>query len=115
MALSSSNSLGPNASASYPSCRESAGRRTTRVDNTGMDKGEKRQFRSSGGESNMCEVYISRRPIARRGVLKLAVAATAGLLAQGVTTANTAEPAKSENVLSPDAALDRLMKGNARY
>ena len=63
----------------------------------------------------MCEGCVSHRPVARRGVLKLAVAAAAGLLAQEVTAANATGPAKSENVLSPDAALDRLMKGNARY
>ena len=63
----------------------------------------------------MCEGCVSRRPIARRGILRLAVAAAAGSLAQKILTANAAEPAKSENVLSPDAALDRLMKGNARY
>src|SRR6516164_181767 len=63
----------------------------------------------------MCEGCVSRRPIARRGILKLAVAAAAGSLAQKILAANAAEPAKSENVLSPEAALDRLMKGNARY
>jgi len=63
----------------------------------------------------MCEVCASRSPIARRGVLKFALTAAAGFIAQRVVAANAAEPAKSENVLSPDAALDRLMKGNARY
>lgn len=63
----------------------------------------------------MCEGCATRRAIVRRDVLKLAVTAAAGLLAQEVATANAAEPAKSENVLSPDAALDRLMNGNARY
>src|SRR5215470_1965743 len=63
----------------------------------------------------MCEGCASRRSIARRDFLQFAVTAAAGLLAQEVATANAAEPAKSENVLSPDAALDRLMKGNARY
>jgi len=54
--------------------------------------------------------------VARRTVLKLAAAASAGLtfvphaFAQGAKA-----PPKPENVLSPDAALDRLMKGNARY
>ena len=63
----------------------------------------------------MCEGCASRSLIARRGVLKFALTAAAGLVAQQLLTANAAEPAKSENVLSPDAALDRLMKGNARY
>ena len=63
----------------------------------------------------MCEGCVSRRPIARRGVLKLALANAAGLIFQEVVPVKAAGPAKSENVLSPDAALDRLMKGNARY
>jgi carbonic anhydrase len=63
----------------------------------------------------MCEGCVSRRPIARRVLLKLAVTAAAGRLAPEFATAHAAEPAKLENVLSPDAALDRLMKGNARY
>ena len=62
----------------------------------------------------MCEGCVSRRPIVRRGVLKLALATAAGLISQEVVPVNAAGPAKSENVLSPDAALDRLMKGNAR-
>lgn len=70
---------------------------------------------NNGEESYMCEGCASRRSIARREVLQFAVAAAAGFLAQEVATANAAEPVKSENVLSPDAALDRLMKGNARY
>jgi carbonic anhydrase len=55
-------------------------------------------------------------PVARRGFLKLA-----GSAALGVTTIRSslaappkAQP-KAENVLGPDAALDRLMKGNRRY
>ena len=52
-----------------------------------------------------------RAMVGRRTVLKLAATATAGLgllphaLAQIVKA-----PPKPENVLSPDAALDRLMK-----
>ena len=41
-----------------------------------------------------------------------AVAATTTLAA---LHAGFAAPPKPENVLSPEAALDRLMKGNARY
>src|SRR5262245_19782559 len=62
----------------------------------------------------MCEGCV-RRLIARRNVLKFVITAAAGLLVQEVVSANAAEPAKSENLLSPDAALDRLMRGNARY
>ena len=54
--------------------------------------------------------------VARRTVLKLAAAAVAGLALPAATFAQGAKvPPKPENVLSPDAALDRLMKGNARY
>ena len=55
-------------------------------------------------------------PVARRGFLKLA-----GAAAVGVTTIRSSlaappkAPPKAENVLGPDAALDRLMKGNRRY
>jgi carbonic anhydrase len=54
--------------------------------------------------------------VARRTVLKLAAAASAGLAFVPQAFAQGAKaPPKPENVLSPDAALDRLMKGNARY
>jgi carbonic anhydrase len=54
--------------------------------------------------------------IERRAVLKLAAAATAGLAFFPPAFAQPAKaPPKPENVLSPDAALDRLMAGNARY
>jgi carbonic anhydrase len=55
-------------------------------------------------------------PIARRSVLKLATAAAAALaVTPRAFAAKAKAPAKPENVLSPDAALDRLMRGNARY
>ena len=55
-------------------------------------------------------------PIARRSVLKLAAAAAAALaVTPHAFAAKAKAPAKPENVLSPDAALDRLMRGNARY
>ena len=64
----------------------------------------------------MCKVDATEAPIARRGVLKLAVTAAAGLsIPFHALAANVVAPSKAENVLSPDAALDRLMKGNARY
>jgi carbonic anhydrase len=52
----------------------------------------------------------------RRNFLKLAGGA-AGALALGRTARakEPAQPPKPQNVLSPDAALDRLMKGNNRY
>ena len=54
--------------------------------------------------------------IARRSVLKLGAAAAAALAtAPHALAAPAAAPPKPENVLSPDAALARLMKGNDRY
>jgi carbonic anhydrase len=48
--------------------------------------------------------------------LKLAAGAAAGLaLASRAFAASDKPPPKPQNVISPDAALDRLMKGNARY
>ena len=52
--------------------------------------------------------------VARRSVLKLGLAAAMALAPQALM-AKSKEPPKPENVLSPDAALDRLMQGNARY
>jgi carbonic anhydrase len=57
-----------------------------------------------------------RAMVERRTVLKLAVTATAGLAFVPHALAQIAKaPPKPENVLSPDAALDRLVQGNARY
>jgi carbonic anhydrase len=52
----------------------------------------------------------------RRGFLKLASSAAAGLaFAASALAANDAPPPKPGNVISPDAALERLMQGNRRY
>jgi carbonic anhydrase len=54
--------------------------------------------------------------LARRGFLKLAAGAAAGVaMAPRAFAAPVKTPPKPQNVLSPDASLDRLMKGNARY
>jgi carbonic anhydrase len=53
--------------------------------------------------------------LARRGLLKLAAGAAGLAIASQAMAAPPKAPPKPENVLSPDAALDRLMKGNARY
>jgi carbonic anhydrase len=54
--------------------------------------------------------------VGRRTVLKLAATAGAALALLPQAHAQVAKPPpKPENVLSPDAALDRLMKGNTRY
>ena len=63
----------------------------------------------------MCELCAD-GSVARRDILRLATIAVAGLaVAQHALAANVAGPPKPENVLSPDAALERLMKGNDRY
>ncbi|HUI11894.1 MAG TPA: carbonic anhydrase [Xanthobacteraceae bacterium] len=71
----------------------------------------------------MCErcAAIATQParLARRSIFKLAAgaaAAAAGLTAgpQAFAAKHKAPP-KPENVISPDAALHRLMEGNARY
>jgi carbonic anhydrase len=71
-------------------------------------------------EVNMCEhslrAAITRATVGRRTVLKLAAAASAGFAFVPRALAQAAKaPPKPENVLSPDAALERLMSGNARY
>src|SRR5437762_11964067 len=54
--------------------------------------------------------------LGRRGFLKLAAGAALGLAAMGPSFAAPPKaPPKPGNVLSPDAALDRLIKGNDRY
>jgi carbonic anhydrase len=67
----------------------------------------------------MCEFCATEAefgPIARRSVLKLAAAAAAALaVTPHAFAAKAKAPPKPENVLSPDAALERLMRGNARY
>jgi len=68
----------------------------------------------------MCEQCINDAPkgrvLARRRVLKLAAFAAAGLaISPRALAAKAKEPPKPANVLSSDAALDRLMQGNVRY
>jgi carbonic anhydrase len=59
---------------------------------------------------------ITHEVLARRGFLRLAAGAAAGLaIIPPAFAAPVKTPPKPENVLSPDAALSRLMKGNARY
>lgn len=62
------------------------------------------------------EGRIAPAPFARRNVLKFAGAAAAALALGHTVLAKEAKmPPKPQNVLSPDAALDRLMDGNKRY
>jgi carbonic anhydrase len=63
-----------------------------------------------------CKTALGYGPVARRGVLRAATAAMAGLAFAPLALAkDKTEPPKPQNVLSSDAALDRLMQGNARY
>jgi carbonic anhydrase len=64
------------------------------------------------------EVSVASAPLARRNVLKFAGAAAATLALSGAALAKESKmppPPKPQNVLSPDEALDRLMRGNKRY
>jgi len=66
----------------------------------------------------MCELCFGPSPrgaVARRYVLKLATAAAGLAFAGGAVAAPVKTPPKPENAIPPDAALDRLMKGNSRY
>src|ERR1700732_5166150 len=75
--------------------------------------------RSNGGKDFlMCEMCrqnsTSRFKPSRRNVLGGA-ASTVGLLLANAAGAKEAAPPKPQNVLSPGASLERLLKGNARY
>jgi carbonic anhydrase len=66
----------------------------------------------------MCELCGNavRHPmLARRGLLQLAAAAAGVAFAPQAFADPVKKPPKPQNVLSPDAALERLVKGNARY
>jgi carbonic anhydrase len=64
----------------------------------------------------MCETcHQNALQFSRRGLL-LGAASTAGLLLSNAAGAKQIKtPPKPQNVLSPDASLERLLKGNARY
>ena len=63
-----------------------------------------------------CATAAERSLIARRGLLQFAAFAAAGLaITPHALAAPIKAPPKPANVLSPDAAFDRLMKGNGRY
>jgi len=64
----------------------------------------------------LCAAAAIRPRLARRNFLQLAgFGLAASLAAPRAFAKDNKAPPKPENVLSPDAALDRLMKGNARY
>jgi carbonic anhydrase len=60
-------------------------------------------------------IAASQKVLGRRSVLKFAGTAAGMALASQAFAANDKPPPKPQNVISPDAALDRLMKGNKRY
>jgi carbonic anhydrase len=68
----------------------------------------------------MCErctnTAVAHLRVPRRSIFKLAAGAAAGLaMAPRAFAAPPKTPPKPENVISPDAALHRLMEGNTRY
>jgi len=67
----------------------------------------------------MCEIChrnsSQRFGLSRRGLLFGAASATGLLLASAAGAKETKPPPKPQNVLSPDASLARLQKGNGRY
>src|SRR6202171_2446872 len=69
----------------------------------------------------MCEICrlensVHRAHPWRRGLLRLFGAAAAGFALAGTANAkDDKKPPKPQNVVSPDAALELLMKGNKRY
>jgi carbonic anhydrase len=69
----------------------------------------------------MCEAcrlkdQAQRRHCSRRAVLRFAATSAIGLALGGSGSAKEAKaPPKPQNVLSPDASLERLLQGNQRY
>jgi carbonic anhydrase len=64
----------------------------------------------------MCEVCRNAYRVTRRSALTLTASAlAAGLIGRSAMAAGEKAPPKPQNVISPDAALDRLTKGNGRY
>ena len=73
-----------------------------------LDAAQKHQVR----DSHAPDSHI----VGRRGLLALGMASAASLALAPAAFAKSDKPVpKPENVMSPDAALERLMQGNARY
>jgi carbonic anhydrase len=67
---------------------------------------------------HLCDTIeaVQSKPTSRRRFLSLAGGVAAGLaFAPRAFAKERKPPPKPQNAISPDAALDRLMKGNARY
>jgi carbonic anhydrase len=63
----------------------------------------------------ICQNAYGERLTRRSALTFTASALAAGLVGRPARAANDKTPPKPQNVISPDAALDRLMKGNSRY
>jgi carbonic anhydrase len=67
----------------------------------------------------MCQYCLdaagTRKVLGRRSLLKVAGAVASLALVPQAFAANDKPPPKPGNVISPDAALDRLVEGNTRY
>jgi len=63
----------------------------------------------------MCSLCQQKSGLVSRRALGLFAMSSALLLATGASAKEKKAPPKPENVLSPDAALKRLLKGNERY
>src|SRR3981189_2380393 len=72
-------------------------------------------------ESSVCEIcrnekLTNQANLSRRGLLRFLGAASSGLALAGTANAKQVKaPPKPQNVVSPDASLELLMKGNKRY
>lgn len=65
---------------------------------------------------NLCREKLSHRTAASRRSFVVGAASTIGmLLADAAGAKESKAPPKPQNVLSPDAALERLHQGNSRY
>jgi carbonic anhydrase len=63
----------------------------------------------------LCDDTVSARVSRRRFVIGAGSLAASCALAAKASAKETKPPPKPQNVLSPDAALERLVKGNTRY
>ena len=65
---------------------------------------------------DLCREKLSHRSAASRRSFVVGATATIGMLLAGAAGAKQSKaPPKPQNVLSPDAALERLRQGNSRY
>jgi len=71
---------------------------------------------ANGWGESVCEFCRNGYRATRRNALTLAASAlAAGAMGRAALAAKDNTPPKPQNVMSPNAALDRLAKGNGRY